>query len=193
MHVSISPNLATNWWALLIRGIAALMLGLAAFLVPGVTFAVLVLMFGAYALVNGIFCIAAAVREGSRHEPWWPMILNGIVGIALGLYTALRPGVTAFALLFAIGIWAIVTGVFEIAAAIRLRKKIRGEWLLIAAGAASLVLGVLLLWAPAAGAVALVWWLGSYAVLFGVLLIAVAFEVRAGDRTYPARPEALAA
>src|SRR5215471_19983888 len=116
--------LVRNWWALLIRGLAAIVFGLIAFFAPGVTVAALVLVFGAYALVDGVFAIVAGLRAAQRHERWWPFALEGLVSIVIGLITFALPGLTAFALLLLVSAWAIVSGVFRIAAAVRLRKEI---------------------------------------------------------------------
>ena len=189
----IRMSLVTNWWALAIRGIAAILFGIAAFLVPGITFAALVLLFGAFAFVDGIFAIAAGVRSGRRHEQWLPMILLGIVGVLAGIYTTIWPIVTALALVYVIASWAVVAGILEIIAAIRLRKKITHEWLLALAGVASIAFGVLLFLAPASGAVVLVWWVGAYALVAGALLLALAFRIRRVDREVLSYPERLAA
>jgi uncharacterized membrane protein HdeD (DUF308 family) len=170
--------LARNWWLFLIRGIAAILFGIAAFLWPGITIAVLVLMFGAYVLVDGISAIIAGIAARKERERWWMMILAGVAGIITGVLTFLWPGLTALVLLYFIAGWAIVTGIFEVAAAIRLRKEIEGEWLLIIGGIASVLFGVLLVINPGAGALASVWIIGSYALIFGILMIVLAFRLR---------------
>jgi uncharacterized membrane protein HdeD (DUF308 family) len=162
----------------LIRGIAAILFGIAAFLWPGLTIAVLVLLFGAYALVDGIFAIIAGISARKEVERWWMMIIVGVAGIATGVLTFLWPGITALVLLYIIAAWAIVTGIFQIAAAIRLRREIEGEWWLILGGIASVIFGVLLVIMPGAGALASVWIIGIYAVFFGILMIVLAFRLR---------------
>jgi len=128
------PELTTNWWAVVLRGVLAILFGLLAWLTPGITLAALVLLFGAFAFTDGVFAIVSAIRrQGER--PWWSLVIEGMAGIAAGLVTLFWPGITALALLFVIAAWAIVTGGLEIAAAIRLRKQITGEWLLALAGA----------------------------------------------------------
>src|SRR5262245_25731220 len=117
--------LVRNWWALALRGVAAVLFGLIAFLMPGVMLGAIVLLFGAYSLVDGVFSIIAGIRAAERHERWWPFALEGLLDIVVGLIALIRPGVTAFALLFVIAAWAIITGVLRISAAIRLRKEIR--------------------------------------------------------------------
>src|SRR5262245_12102095 len=120
--------LVRNWWALALRGGFAVLFGLIAFLMPGVTLAVLVLMFGAYSLVDGVFSIIAGIRAAERHERWWPFVLEGLLSILVGLIAFFMPAAAAFALLFVIAAWSILTGVRRTSAALRLRKEIRGEW-----------------------------------------------------------------
>jgi uncharacterized membrane protein HdeD (DUF308 family) len=170
-------TLAERWWIVLIRGVAAILFGILTFISPSASLFALVLLFGAYALVDGVFNIGAAVRM--RGEPKWGwLIFEGAISIAAGVLTFLWPGITAFALLILIAVWALVTGVAEIAAAIRLRKYVRGEWLLVLSGVLSVAFGVLMLVYPGAGALAVVLWIGAYAVLFGALLVALAFRLR---------------
>lgn len=178
--------LARNWWALLIRGIAAVIFGILAFLWPGLTVVVLVILFGAYAFVDGVFAIVAAVRAAQAHERWWPLVLEGIVGLAIAAITFYDLRLTALALYFTIAAWAFITGILEIAAAIQLRKAIANEWLLIVAGACSILFGVLMLWHPVAAALAIVWIIATYAIVFGVIMIALAFRLRAHAGPAPA-------
>jgi uncharacterized membrane protein HdeD (DUF308 family) len=166
------------WWMILIRGIFAILFGIAAFIWPGPTIEVLVLLFGAYALVDGIFAVIVGLQQYGETQRWWTVLLEGIVGIVLGVLTLFWPGTTATVLLAFITAWAIMTGVFEIAAATALRKVIEGEWALILAGAASVLFGVLLVLQPTAGALALIWLIGAYAIIFGVLYSILAFELR---------------
>ena len=170
--------LAHNWWTLLLRGILALVFGVLCFVYPGLTLLVLAMLFGAYALVDGIFAVVAAVSAPKGQPRWWVTLLEGIVGIIVGVLTFLMPGITALWLLYLIAIWAIITGVFEIVAAIRLRKQITGEWLLILSGAASVLFGFLIAVMPGAGALAVVWWIGAYSVVFGILFIVLSFRLR---------------
>lgn len=180
-------HLARTWWAIALRGLAAVLFGLLAFFAPGVGLLTLVFLFGAYAFADGILAIAGAVqgRETRRHA--WVPLLEGVVGILAGLVAFLSPGIAAVALVYVIAAWALLTGALEIVAAVRLREQIHGEWLLGLAGIASLAFGVMLLVAPAAGALAIVWFVGAYALVFGALLIALAFRLR-GLARYPERP-----
>ena len=169
--------LAKNWWLLLLRGIAAIIFGLLAFTWPGLTLLTLILFYGAFALVDGVLAIVAAITGGVPGSRWWLAIV-GLLGIAAGLLTFLTPGLTALVLLFFIAGWAIATGVFEIIGAIKLRKEIDNEWLLILGGIISVLFGVSMMLAPGAGALALVWVIGAYSVVMGVIFVALAFRLR---------------
>ena len=171
-------TLAQYWWVILLRGIFALLFGVGAFIWPGPTVAALILLFGAYALIDGIFAVIAGIQQYGERDRWWAVVLEGIAGIALGVLTFLWPGVTGLVLLYFIAAWALLTGIFEIAAAIRLRKEIEGEWMLILAGAASVLFGLLLIVQPGSGALAVIWLIGAYAVVFGILYIILAFRLR---------------
>jgi uncharacterized membrane protein HdeD (DUF308 family) len=172
------------WWALAIRGFAALVFGLLTFLIPGVTIALLVLWFGAYALVDGIFSIIAAWRAPDSHARWGSLLIEGVAGIVAGVLTFFWPGITATVLVFLIGAWAVVTGVFEIVAAIRLRRLIANEWALIAMGVLSVIFGLFVFVAPIAGAIAIAFTIGAYAIIFGVLMLVLAFRMRSWLRTH---------
>lgn len=167
-----------SWWALLLRGIAAVAFGILAFVWPQITLTVLVFLWGAYALVDGIFAIAAGIKSYGKNKRWWILLLEGVLSAAAGVFAFVIPGITALILLILIASWAIVTGVFEIVAAIQLRKEIKGEWLLALAGVASILFGVLLFLNPGAGALAVVWLIGAYAIVFGALLIALGLRLR---------------
>jgi uncharacterized membrane protein HdeD (DUF308 family) len=174
--------LARNWWALALRGLFAILFGIAAFAWPGITLGALVLLYGAYALVDGVFAIAAAVVGRTDGMPWWALVLEGVAGIAVGIMTFAWPGITALVLLYLIAAWAVVTGIFEIVAAVRLRKEIQGEWLLALSGILSVLFGFALVFNPLAGALAVVWLIGAYAIAFGILMIALAFRLRSWAR-----------
>jgi uncharacterized membrane protein HdeD (DUF308 family) len=181
--------LARNWWALALRGALAVLFGVLAFIVPGVTLGVLILLFGAYSLVDGVFAILAGLRAAQRHERWWPLALEGLVDIVVGVIALAMPAAAALALLYVVSAWAIVTGVFRIAAAVRLRREIQGEWFLILNGVLSVLFGVAIIVFPAVGLVTLVWIVGMYAVLVGVVFLALAFRLRGhrGARPAPTR------
>ncbi|HEX5962620.1 MAG TPA: HdeD family acid-resistance protein [Gemmatimonadales bacterium] len=178
-------SLARNWWVVLIRGLIGILFGLVTFFAPAISLAALVIVFGAYAFADGVFAIISAVRRRGT-DRWWLLLLEGVVGIAAGVVTLLWPGITALALLYLIAAWALVTGALEIAAAIRLRKAITGEWLLALSGVVSIALGVMLALFPGPGALALVIWIGAYAFVFGALLIGLSFRLRSlGPRGRP--------
>jgi uncharacterized membrane protein HdeD (DUF308 family) len=170
-------SLTRNWWAIVLRGIAGILFGIITFFAPGISLAALVLLFGAYAFADGVLAIVTAVRQRGA-DRWWLLLLQGIVGIGAGIVTLLWPGITAIALLFVIAAWALVGGAFQVAAAIRLRKVITGEWLLALGGVLSIALGVLLVLFPGPGALALVIWIGAYAFVFGILLLVLGFKLR---------------
>ena len=180
------------WWTFLVRGVFALLFGIAAFLWPGLTIAALVTLFGAFALVDGIFAVVSSIGGRSENDRWWAHLLEGILGIGAGLVTFFWPGVTAVALLFIIAFWAMATGIFEIALAIRLRKEIEGEWALGLSGLLSVVFGMLLVARPGAGALAVVWVIGAYAILFSALLFVLAFRLRKLGRGFERVAEAVA-
>ncbi len=170
-------TVARNWWVVLLRGLVAIAFGLVTVVAPGLSLAALVLVWGAYAFLDGVFTLGAAFSR-RRAAPLWLMIVQGVAGVAAGLFTFLWPGITALVLLYVIGAWALVTGAFEIAAAIRLRKTIDDEWLLALSGVASVVLGGLLLLFPVAGALAVVLWIGAYALISGGLLVGLSLRLR---------------
>jgi uncharacterized membrane protein HdeD (DUF308 family) len=176
------------WWLVVLRGVAAVIFGVLALVWPDITLFVLVIMFGAYAFVDGLFTLGTAFFGDRRGRRGW-LIVEGIAGIVIGLITFFWPSATALALLWLIAAWALITGVLEIAAAIRLRKEIRGEWLLALAGVLSVVVGILLVIWPTTGALAVVFLIGIYAVAFGVALVFLGFHLRTlrGTRA-PAAP-----
>ena len=174
--------LARNWWSLVIRGVIAILMAIITFVWPGITLAALVVVFGAYALVDGVIGIVGAWRAVEKHERWGALFLEGLVGIAAGLITFFWPALTALALVYIVAAWALVTGAFEIAAAIRLRRYIAGEWLLILSGIASILFGGILMLFPLAGALAIALWVGIYAFVFGLLLITLGFRLRSLSR-----------
>jgi uncharacterized membrane protein HdeD (DUF308 family) len=172
-------TLTRKWWALALRGLAAVLFGLLTFFVPSITLLTLVLLFGVYALLDGLFNVIAFFRVPAHH---WALLIEGVIGIIAGIVTFAWPAITAIVLLYVIAFWAIFTGVFEIIAGIRLRKVITNEWLLLGLGALSLLFGILILFAPGVGALAIVLWIGAYACVFGIALLALAFRLRGHQR-----------
>lgn len=181
-------HLARNWGWVVLRGIVAILFGITAFAWPGLTLAVLILVWGAYAIADGVLALFAAFKFRDEGRPMWPLILVGLIGIAAGIATFMYPGMTALVLLTFIAAWAIATGVFQIVAAIRLRKVISGELLLALSGLLSIVFGVLMVMRPGAGALAVIWIIACYAILFGILLVSLGFRLKglAGPAPRPA-------
>jgi uncharacterized membrane protein HdeD (DUF308 family) len=171
-------SLAKNWWVFLIRGVLAVIFGVATWFFPATAFLSLVIVFGAFALVDGIFAIVLAFTSNAKSENWWWLILEGIVGIFVGVLTVVQPVAMGDAWLVLIAAWAVVTGVFEIITAIRLRKVIEGELWLILSGLASVAFGVLVFVYPQLGAVAIGVIVGVYALIFGIFLIMLALRLR---------------
>ncbi len=170
--------LARNWWAIALRGVVAILFGLFAFLFPGATLFALIIVFGAYALVDGVFSIVAAVRAAEAHERWGQLLLVGIAGIIVAAIVWFYPGLAALSLLFVIAAWALVTGVLEVIASFQLRGQMSGSWWWLIAGLASIVFGLLLVWHPGAGALAVLWIIGTYAIIFGIFLLGFAWRLR---------------
>jgi uncharacterized membrane protein HdeD (DUF308 family) len=170
--------LQQSWWALALRGLLAILFGVLAILWPGITLEVLIVFFGAYSLVDGFFSAAGALAHRKHDKTWWLFFLSGLAGIIVGILTFILPGLTAFVLVILIAARALIVGLFEITAAIALRKTIRNEWLLILNAMLSILFAVVLFLMPGAGALALVWMIGITAIFIGVLLIAIAFRVR---------------
>jgi uncharacterized membrane protein HdeD (DUF308 family) len=177
-HEAMIAVLAKNWWAVGIRGVIGTLFGLVALFLPGATMLSLVLVFAAYAFVDGVFAIVSAVRAARERERWGYLLLEGIVDIAAAAVAVFWPGITVVAFVFVVAFWAIFTGVLELMAAFRL-DFIDGRGWLIFGGIVSVLYGVLLIVAPMIGAVVLTWWLGAYALVFGVCLVVLAFKLRA--------------
>jgi uncharacterized membrane protein HdeD (DUF308 family) len=171
-------TLKRHWWVPVLRGIAAVLFGIMAFVYPGLTVAVLVLLFGAWILVDGVFRVIGAIGHRASDKEWGFDLIIGIMGIIIGFLTFHAPRITALALIIYIAAWALMIGATEIALAIKLRREIKGEWLLILMGLLSIVFAVMLLWNPLPGALALVWLIGSYAIVFGILAVILGFRLR---------------
>jgi uncharacterized membrane protein HdeD (DUF308 family) len=171
--------LVNNWWAFVIRGIAAIIFGILALILPGMALVTLILLWGIYALADGVFnLIGAFRRDAATQQSWWALLIEGIISIGAGIAAFVYPGLTALVLLYIIAAWALVTGVMELVAAARLRKQISGEWILVLTGIVSVLFGILLFVFPGAGALAVVLWIGVYAVVFGALLVSLGLRLR---------------
>ncbi len=167
-----------NWWALLLRGVAAILFGTLALLLPVISIRFLVILFASFVLVDGMLGIWIAMAGRKEYSDWITLFMWGLAGVGIGILTFAKPGITTMVLLWFIAVWAITTGVLEIVVAMRLRKEIKGEWLLILGGGLSVAFGFLLMEQPGAGALALIWLIGAYAVIFGMVLVVLAFKLR---------------
>ena len=170
-------KLTRNWWAIVLRGVLAIIFGVLAIAWPGVTLGALVMLFGVFALADGIFALAAAFGGGSG-SPWWVLILKAIASFVAAGVAFLMPGITALALLYVIAFWAIFIGLMEIVVAMRLRKEIQGELFLALSGVLSILFGVFLIARPGAGALTVTWMIGGYAIVFGILLMSLGFRLK---------------
>lgn len=173
----VKSALHRSWWLLLLRGIIAIAFGVATFVWPQISLLSLILVYGIYAVADGILALVAAIRGGGIAPRWW-LALSGVVSLLAGGLAFAWPGLTALVLVYLIGFWSILRGIIEIVGAIRLRKEIENEWTLIAAGALSVIFGLILVFAPGSGALGLLWLIAAWAILFGGLLIFLAFRVR---------------
>lgn len=170
-------NLAHNWWTFVLRGVFALLFGVFAFVWPGLTILSLTFVFGFYTMLDGIFALVAAWNFRSSNRVW-VLILEGLLGLAAGVIAFVSPGITALALLWVIAAWAILTGILEIGAAIRLRQEIENEWWLGLGGLASIIFGVLLVIWPGSGLVTISWLIGFYAIVFGISMLSLGFRLQ---------------
>ena len=178
LGVSGTVALARWWWTFILRGVLAILFGVLAFLAPLFSLAILVGLFAAWALIDGVAGLWTGIRTRASDKNWWLEVLEGIVSILAGLVALILPGFAAEILIYLIGAWAIVTGAFEIWSAIRLRETIEGEVWLALAGVASILFGVVLFLFPAAGALSLVWLIGSGAIAFGAFLVLLGWRLR---------------
>lgn len=174
----ISEVLKEKWWVLLLRGVIAVVFAVMIWMQPAISLKALIILFGAFAFADGLLGVWTALSSRKDKDNWWLLMLWGLVGIGIGIITFVAPQVTALALLFYIAIWAIVTGILEIIAAVKLRKEIEGEWLLGLAGLLGVIFGILLISQPGVGVLAVLWLIAAYSLIFGVLLIILAFKVR---------------
>ena len=178
-------QLTSNWWALALRGILSILVGILAITRPGVTLAAIVLLIGAYMFVDGVFAIMASLRGMRTGDRWGWMLVEGILGIVAGLIVLRTPATGAIVLLWLVAFWAITHGIAEIAAGIKLRKIIEGEWLLILAGVLTLGLGLYVLMRPGVGLLLLATWVGVYALFTGIVMLMLAFKVRKWTHEHP--------
>jgi uncharacterized membrane protein HdeD (DUF308 family) len=170
--------IAKNWWLIVLRGVCAILFGLFAWTFPGVTLGALVMLWALYAIADGVLAFLVAL-SGASGRPWWVLALEGLVSIVAACAGIFYPGVTALVLLYVIAVWAIMTGILEIVAAVQLRKEIENELWLGLAGLASVFFGLLLIARPGVGVLAVMWIIGTYAIVFGLVLVLLGFRARA--------------
>jgi uncharacterized membrane protein HdeD (DUF308 family) len=174
----VLERLTLHWWIPVVRGVFAILFGVLAIVWPHATLVTLILVFGAFCFVDGVFAIVAAIRYATHHERWGALLLEGIIGILIGLLAYAAPlAIALFFLYFAAG-WAVITGIFEIIAAFRIRQSIQGELFMALAGILSILLGVLLYFLPGVGLLAWIWMIGVYAIFFGALMIGFGLRLR---------------
>jgi uncharacterized membrane protein HdeD (DUF308 family) len=171
----LGAALARNWWLIALRGVLGVIFGVIALLMPITTILALVLLFSAYMIVDGAFAVYASIRAAQQGESWGLLLLQGIASLAAGAIAFVWPGITVLVFVLLIAAWAIVSGCLMLAAAFRTDN---GRWWLALGGAAALLYGILMIVAPLAGAVVLTWWLGAFALVFGVALVILAFQLR---------------
>jgi len=167
-----------NWWLFALRGLVAVAFGIVAIVRPEQSMQALVLVFGAFALVDGILTTSVGISTAPFFNRWWAVLLNGVVGIVVGLMAIFMPDITGRALVYVIAIWALLTGVLQIVVAVQFRHVLKDEWMLVLGGMLSILFGVLLFVFPAAGAVSLIWVIGFYAIAFGISEIVFAFRLQ---------------
>lgn len=176
--LSAFTQLFRNWWIVAARGVLAIVFGILALVWPDTTKFALVLLFGTFALVDGFSAIAGGIMFAQYFQRWWALVLEGLAGVVIGVLTFSWPNLTGLLLLYFIAAWAVITGIFEIVAAIQFRKVVSGEWAMILSGILSVLLGVLLFAFPSAGALSIVWMIGMYAIAFGIMGLVLAFRLR---------------
>ena len=176
MRPMLDP-LARNWWLILLRGALAILFGILTFFWPSLTLFTLIIFYGAFAMLDGVFSLIAAVTGGMPAPRWW-LALVGVLGIVVGLMTLAWPGLTGLVLLYFIAGWAIASGIFQIIGAIRIRQEIDDEWFLIAEGVISLLFGILILAYPGAGALGIAFAIGAFAIVHGALLIGFSLKLK---------------
>jgi uncharacterized membrane protein HdeD (DUF308 family) len=174
----VTQQLASNWWALALRGVLGILLGLVALTRPGTTLSAIILLLGAYMFVDGVFAIVASLRGMRTGDRWGWMLVEGIIGVIAGIIVFRTPATAAVVLVWLVAFWAIMHGAAEIGAGIRLRKIIEKEWLLILAGVLSVALGIFILMRPGIGLLLLTTWIGVYALFAGIVTLMLAFRIR---------------
>jgi uncharacterized membrane protein HdeD (DUF308 family) len=171
-------TLSQNWWLVVLRGVLAILFGIAAFIWPGITLLTLIVMFGVYAIFDGLIAIWTGLSRTRESSRWWMFLLEGLLSIGAGIAALVWPGLATLVFIYIMAFWAVFTGILEIVAAIRLRHEITNEWFLALGGVLSVGLGILLFLQPAAGSLAIIWIIASYALVFGILLLILGIRLR---------------
>ncbi len=182
--LAMCASLARNWWAVALRGVLAVLFGIVALTTPGVTLLSLALFFGVYLLIDGVFGIVAAIRAARQDQRWGLLLAEGVLDILMGLIAVVFPVGAVLAFVLATAAWSLITGVLMLMAAFKLTAE-HGRWWMVLGGVASLLFGIALAVSPVIGAVVLTWWLGAYALAFGVFLLVLAFRLRAKNNEAP--------
>jgi uncharacterized membrane protein HdeD (DUF308 family) len=175
-------QLTYNWWTVALRGVLTIVVGLIAFFFPGVTLAFVIALFGVFALFEGAFLIISGIRNRRENRRWWALIIQGIISVGAGILAFMAPLATAVALLYLMAFWAIASGLVEIIVAIRLRKEMEGEWMLVVDGILTVLFGVALVAVPAAGLLVWMWMIGGFKLASGLLLLVLAFRLKKEER-----------
>lgn len=159
------------------RGIIALAFGLVAIIWPGITLNMLVILFAIFAIIDGASSVITAIVTGRKSDRWWSLVLEGIVGLVVGAIMLVWPDITLLVFIYLIAIWAIVTGLFEFAISFSLKEVKSARWFMLVAGIVSLILGILIFFYPKASLVVIAWLIGIYAIVFGIILLAVGIQL----------------
>jgi uncharacterized membrane protein HdeD (DUF308 family) len=175
---TMNAFLAHRWWIIALRGVIAILFGIVALAIPGAVLLSLALLFGIYLLVDGVLGLVGTVRAVSTHGHWVMLLAEAVLNILMGLIALFIPTVAVLAFVLLMAAWALISGGLMVAAAVRLHVS-HGRWWLALGGIVSLIWGVLLVAAPLIGAVVLAWWLGIYAIMFGIALLACGWRLRA--------------
>jgi uncharacterized membrane protein HdeD (DUF308 family) len=174
----LSKLMSRFWWVMLLRGVLAIVFGLLALTYPGMTLSYLVIFFAAYAFIDGVTSVLHAVSGRSENQSWWVLLLEGLLGIAIGVITFQAPEISALLLLLYIGLWVTSVGVVRIILAIRLRDEIEDEWWMILSGVVSVLFGLGLITRPAAGAIGLLAFIGIWSIIAGTFLVFFAIRLK---------------
>lgn len=173
-----APIVRRNWWIMALRGLFAVIFGLIALVAPGIALLAFIYVFAAYALIDGGIAIITAIQERELLDRWGWVLFEGILSILAGIIAFANPSLTAVVLLYIIAAWAIVTGIMEIVTAFVIREFVSREWILALAGIASVAFGIILFISPGAGILSILWLVGIYGIVFGLLFIVRAFQLR---------------